>query len=342
MAPLPYSIPDIARAYHWLAHKPHYTEICILHPAYQHGDKHWNRRHDAWPRTHYITNTNQLIYLVRSFAGKRLVCYGINPRPTVLRHENGRIRSAQETDITTSQTLLLDLDLHGTITPAREQSLQELLGNVGEYCTSLGITPPTRATTGRGVHLLFAYPPINVTDYSDIRGQLRTFREQLISELRNDLDHLEARIDETTDLRRMSRVYGTSKPDIGIISRFHGSNRVLDQALQDYLLSLPAAARAPPSASKPLLVIGDKLPGWFTTLLQHDKRLQDLWYGRGKPAGTDHSRTGYDFSLIRCLMRCGIASPDELATILALRPTNRDKPQAYLCRTTLKALGRQP
>src|SRR5262249_9683433 len=105
-----YSPGDVTRSHEWLDHPPGLTEVSILHPAYKPGEQDWNRRHQAWPITRYVTSTGDLLLLVRSYAGERLLCYGLNPRPALLRHEDGRARSAKEADITQSQTLLLDLD----------------------------------------------------------------------------------------------------------------------------------------------------------------------------------------------------------------------------------------
>jgi hypothetical protein len=217
-----YSSLEVIRGYEWLGHKTGTTEVSILHPEYHAGDKDWNRAHQAWPLTHYLTSIHDLIALVRQHAGERLVCYGLNPRPGILRRPDGRLRSAKEPDITISQSLLLDLDLEGTPSPERLRSLVRFLSTADEYFASLGLHRPVRAATGRGSHLLFAYPPILVDQYPDVRERLRTFKQEFSKAHRQDLARLEARVDSTQDLRRMVRVYGTSKPGIGIISRFYG------------------------------------------------------------------------------------------------------------------------
>jgi hypothetical protein len=333
---------DVIHGYEWLDHTDGPTEVSILHPDYRPGDRSWNRRHQAWPITQYVGSIFTLLRLVNQYAGERLLCYGINPRPDILRKPDGRLRSAKETDITMSQTLVLDVDLEGTVTPEREHNLATFLRTADDYFASLGIAPPVRASTGRGVHLLFAYPPITVADYPSLRDRLRTFKHNFSTAHRQDLSRLEARVDSTQDLRRMVRVYGTSKPGVGIISRFHGEERHPDPALREHLLHLPYTPTTPPPAQRSL-TIADLLPDWFGQMLRRDAVLNDLWQGTGKLAGTDQSNSGYDYTIARYLAQHGITNHDTLATIIALRPTGAKerarKGVEYLLRTVTSALA---
>jgi hypothetical protein len=160
MTTLPYSPGDVTRSHEWLHHNGTYTEVTILHPEYRRGEREWNREHDAWPITRYITSAAELLHIVRQYAGERMICSGLNPRPAILRHKDGRLRSATETDIAISQTLLLDIDLHATVTPERMDNLRRFLNRADEYFASNGLQRPVRARTTRGSHLLFAYDPI--------------------------------------------------------------------------------------------------------------------------------------------------------------------------------------
>jgi hypothetical protein len=267
-----------------------------------------------------------------------MVCYGLNPRPAILSKADGRLRSATETDIRVSQNLLLDLDLEGTITPERLDSLKRFLRVADEYVASLGCARPVRAATGRGSHLLFAYAPVLVEEYPDVRERLRSFRDQFAIAVRQDLSRLEVRLDSTQDLRRVVRVYGTAKPDVGVVSRFYGRERHEDAGLRDYLLRLPCCTQSAAPAVVPL-ALGDVLPAWFTVLLAEDERLRGLWQGEGKTRG-DVTASGYDFSLVQSLVRLGHADPSELGTILALRPggCTSAKRHEYLARTVARAL----
>ncbi len=59
--------------------------------------------------------------------------------------------------------------------------------------------------------------------------------------------------------------------------------------------------------------------------------------------GSDQSSSGYDYTLVRALIRYGHTSPEELGTILALRPhgaaLSRQKGPDYIARTVHNALA---
>src|SRR4051794_36994836 len=105
-----YSLDDVLRSYRWLRHVG-WTEVNALHPAYRPGDAAGNRRHEAYPIIDYVNNETGLAAFVARHAGERMVCFGINPRPRIFRHADGRVRSARDADIAVSQNLLLDIDL---------------------------------------------------------------------------------------------------------------------------------------------------------------------------------------------------------------------------------------
>jgi hypothetical protein len=320
-----------------------YTEVSVLHPAYRPGDASWNRRHGSWPVVEYVTSLAGLESVVRTYAGERMVCYGLNPRLAILTKPDGRLRSATEADIRVSQNLLLDLDLEGNVTPDRLDSLKRFLRVADEYVAALGCARPVRAATGRGSHLLFAYAPILVEEYPDVRERLRWFRDQLAVAVRQELSRLEVRLDSTQDLRRVVRVYGTAKPDVGVVSRFYGRDRVEDAGLRDFLLRLPCCTQSAAPEVMPL-ALGDVLPSWFTALLAEDECLRGLWRGEGKTRG-DVTASGYDYSLVQSLVRRGHADPSELGTILSLRPGGgaSAKGREYLARTVARALrGTRP
>ena len=74
----------------------------------------------------------------------------------------------------------------------------------------------------------------------------------------------------------MVRIYGTSKPDVGIVSYFYGGSRVEDEGLRNYLLSLKTTERCLGSL---VLKTGSALPQWFKELLERDRELRELWSG---------------------------------------------------------------
>jgi hypothetical protein len=331
--PQSYRLGDVSRGYAWLGHRRLFTEVSSLHPEYRRGDLLWNKAHDAWPRTHYVTSYAQLERLVRSDAASRLVCYGLNPRPRMLTTEDGRLRSAKEEDITASQSLVIDIDLEGPVTPARTTDLLAFLGTADQYFRELGMNRPVRAKTGRGSHLLFAYEPISVAIVPDVRERLRQYKNDFVTAHRHDLRRLEARVDSTQDLRRMVRVYGTSKPGVGIISRFYGGRRNPDENLREYLLGMRITPTTGPGAAKGVQV---SLPA----LLLQDATFNGLWHGTGKPAGTDQSNSGYDYAIASYLARMG-KTIDEIAMILSQRPMGQKERDAkgpsYLTRTATNA-----
>jgi hypothetical protein len=287
-----------------------------------------------------VTSLAGLLSIVEEYAGSRMVCYGLNPRPAILSKANGALRSAKEGDLALSQSLLLDIDLEGEATTERLASLKrELLPRADQYVASLGCRRPGRCSSGnRGSHLRFAYAPISVVEVPDIGERLRYFREGFVRAVRQDLSRLEARVDTgTLNLRAMIKVWGTSKPG-GSLSRFYGGARVEDPALREYLLRLEVA----PSVAVPAvcaLVVGGELPSWFSDLLGTDERVRSLWHGEGKHRG-DTTASGYDFSLLQALVRRGHADPAELGTIISLRPGASTKGQDYVSRTVATALQR--
>ena len=67
-------------------------------------------------------------------------------------------------------------------------------------------------------------------------------------------------------------------------------------------------------------LIAEELPEWFMPALHAHKDLADLWENRGKPAGTDRSNSGYDYSIASYLLNLGFTNTDEIATIIKHRP----------------------
>ena len=255
-------------------------------------------------------------------------------------NQSGFARAARSSEIELCQNLALDLD------PASDAPLfghiDPLLRAIDEYHRDHGWHVPTRAFTGRGYHLLFALRPVSVTEHPGFDRHLRVFRKDFEQELRAELSRYEVALDPIEDITRRVKIYGTSKPGSRMSSRFYGSDRVEDGALSDHLLSLKPHPTASPST---LVRTEQDVPEWFRRLIEKEGVLRDLWEGTGKPEHTDTSRSGYDFSLIRQLMRRGHTNLQDLATILANRPSGcvqqRDKGDAYIWRTIANALTRK-
>ncbi len=332
-----YSLGDVRNSFQWLGHKA-YTELNAFHPRYKRGDFEWNRENKSFPVIWYTRKAAEVVRFVVKYSASRTVCYGINPRPRIFKKDSGYVRSALEDEIEISQNLLFDFDLESAqITKAQIFACKEFFKRTEGYFRELGLLPPVRAFTGRGIHLLFAYPEIMVKEHQDIGERLKEFRCKFCFEHKRNLDSLELKLDKTQDLRRMVRIYGTAKPDVGIVSRFYGQERIEDEALRGYLLRL---ALPEPEVKKGVLKIGSELPQWFQKLLETDKQIHALWSGTGKPGNTDRSRSGFDYSLAKRLIWLGYRNIDELATILALRPDAgvREKGEQYIRRTIGKAI----
>lgn len=337
-----YSLDELTRSYRWMGHDGSYTELNGLHPEYRPGKTHfdWNVQRRAFPRIWYVRSEMEVVRFAQRFGGSRMVCYGINPRSSIFKNKSGYARAALDTEIAVSQNILFDLDFEDSSTRSEQTTdLEGFLEKTDEYFLDQGLKPPVRGFSGRGYHLLFAYPAIKVRDSPDIRERLAGFRDNFHACFRRELEGLEVKLDRTQDLRRMVRIYGTAKPDIGIPSHFYGHDRVEDHALQNHLLDLQLPEQP---SGRQVVVPRVELPSWFEALLEHDVVLRQLWRGTGKSPNTDTTRTGYDYSLTKGLLCRGYKDIDELATILALRPEGAvrksGKGDQYISRTIANAL----
>lgn len=342
------SIDDVCASYRWLGHaRDQYTELVALHPEYRPGRENldWNKAGNRFPRVAYARFETEVLRFVRQYHGERMVCFGLNPRPEAFANQHGYPRSAREDEIRVSQGALFDFDIkQDRVTRAHVAALERFLDFADDYFLDRGLSAPARGFSGRGYHLLFAYPAVSVAEYPDMADRLRLFAGEFAAAFEDELSLLSTKLDATTyDLRRVVRVYGTAKPRVGITSRFDGGERVEDRALRDYLLglALPDLDRSA-SCDGAMLNISQSLPASFSALLERDEEARALWVGEGKPDTADVSRSGYDFSLACHLFSLGYRNVDELATVLALRPggafQQSGKGEFYLRRTIANAL----
>ena len=333
-----YLADDASRAYAWLEHQA-YTELNAIDPA---------RRRPTCIA--HVNSYAQVEAFVTRYAGRSLVCWGLNERPKVLTNDRGYARSARNSDIEVVSNLALDIDMepgaeHDRL---RAKLVSWVQNEVGTYIQDLGGLAPVYVDTGRGVHVLIALPRTKVADYQDLPLQLAAFRDAAAQDWKQDLSSLEARLDRVQDLRRVLRVPGTAKPDIGYMARFVGYERTEDRGLLEHILSLQTRNGHDVNSHEPaygarLLTVYDRPPVVFEALLERDAKLRDLWLGRSKPEGSDTSGSGYDISLIRRCLILGVHNVSELATILALRPNGSvqgsGKGEVYIRRTIAAALA---
>ncbi|MDA2935401.1 hypothetical protein MYX82_13845 [Acidobacteria bacterium AH-259-D05] len=336
-----YCLEDVTKSYNWLGHKT-WTELNAFHPNYTPGKENfeWNLEQKTFPRIWYGRSEKEVVNFVQRYVQERTVCYGINPRTRIFKNKREYARCALDKEIEISQSILFDFDFEsGKVTKNQVAALETFLKKTDEYFFDLSLKTPVRAFTGKGYHLLFAYPEIEVKEHPDISEKSKEFRDEFNDEYRRDLENLEVRLDKTQDLRRMVRIYGTAKPDVGIVSCFYGGERVEDESLRNYLLSLKTRERCLGSL---VLNTGSKLPDWFQKLLERDRDLRELWSGKGKPQNTDRTRSGFDYSVVRRLLWLGYKNIDELGTVLALRPEGgvkkSGKGEQYITRTIGNAL----
>jgi hypothetical protein len=337
----PYHLQDILASYRWLGHQG-FTELNAYHRDYEPGPENfdWNLKHNLFPIVGYTRSEHGVAGFVRKHHAYRMLCYGLNPRPRMFTNDNRRPRSAREHEIQISQNLLIDIDV-ASKQPSEGQiaELGDTLTRAEDYFLDQGFMAPVRAFTGRGYHLLFAFPEIKVSECPDIASRLRQFSEGFKSAYGRELADFDARVDSTHDLRRMVKMYGSAKPQVGIISKFYSGERLEDERLRTYLLGLESREERKIA----LRLDAGELPPWFETVLQKDARTRELWSGAGKLAG-DTSRSGYDYSLVLRLMGLGHTDICDLATILALRPEGAvqksGKGDSYIRHTIANAILR--
>jgi len=347
------SLEDVCRSYRWLGHDGALTEVVALHPSYRPGAEHlaWNKEHQTFPRTAYVGNEQALLRFIDEHYGngKRMVCMSLNPRSQVFRNERGFPRGAREDEIQLSQNILFDFDGKHPASADVMVGYKAFVKEAGFYLQDLGLNPPVYADTGRGFHLLFAYPAISAGEHADISERITAFAERFRDEFHKELASMDVSLDRTHDLRRMVRVYGTAKPSVGINSKFYGQERVEDEALAGHLLSLqlqehsrPVRVGGEPLYGASLISVYDRLPVVVESLIRGDEKLKDLWEGKNKPEHTDTSGSGYDYSIVRRLIVLGVRDLDLLSTAIALRPGSsyreNGKDEQYLRRTVAKAL----
>jgi len=341
-----YSLPDIKNAYFWLGHEGRgYTELNAYHPDYQPGPEHYerNRKYDLFPKVAYTGGYHGLERFVDQYAGQRTIAYGVNPRPKILRNPQGYVRGARDQDIEIAQNMFLDIDYEQKDPAQRPKEYNQAVGyflhHSDEFFQDKALRAPVKAFTGNGHHLLLPYPPVSLSQVPDWSQRQRKLRDEFVAEYSQELGRLELKVDPTQDISRKAKVYGTAKPG-GVLSRFLGGERESDQALCDYLLSLEIGDSS--RAGLESFQVHGRLPGWFPRLLDNDPKMKMLWLGRGKPDGTDQSRSGFDYSILKRLVWLGKKDPDDLATILALRPEGAvrqsGKGQSYLERTVKAVL----
>lgn len=337
-----YHAGDVYKSFNWLGHKGHgWTELIAFHKGYKPGRENWqeNLRKGYLPKIWYTQKPQAAVRFAQKYFREHMCCYGVNPRPEPLKNGNGYNRSAKDEDIRTVLNFYFDIDcLSKEPTKAQLADLGMFMLRAEGYFQDLGLNAPVLAFSGRGYHLLFSLVPISVEEHPDIKDRLNFFRNEFQAAFNRELENLEARLDNTLDLKRVAKIYGTRKPGGRYLSQFKGDRRIEDKALAEYLLSLEPV-ESPANGIN--LAVDQKLPETFRQFLQEDTTLQKLWNGTGKSRG-DTSRSGYDFSIMRYCLNRGITDIGDLATILTLRPKgcvwSGNKGEQYIKATIANAI----
>jgi len=337
-----YSTSDILQSIDWMGFQK-WIELNAYHKDYQPGKHHFqeNLKNKTLPIVWYANTKQAVVNFVMKYWISYMVCIGINERPQILRNKNGYARSAYEREIEVSRNMMMDLDIRSKNVSKEHLAQVELFFKQSDqYFLDQNLQPPTQAFTGRGYHLLFAYPSVKVAEHPTIAQQQKMFTEQFKSSYKRELDNLEVRVDSTFDLRRMTKIYGTAKPSVGVVSTFYGKKRKEDNALKEYLLNLKVSEQ---NLEHRVVQQNNNLPQLFTALLERDVRLQELWRGEGKTDGSDISRSGFDFSLIKYLLHNGMITDIKiLSDILTHRPNGAvqgsGKGEAYIKHTIANAI----
>jgi hypothetical protein len=310
-------IDDIVSSFAWLGHRGRgLTPLVAFHRDYKPGKEHFeaNLKRRLFPKYWYSVRPEAAVKFVKRFYQDHLCCYGINPAPKRLTTPKGMNRRACDADIELVTNFYLDIDPAAEPTDEQVAELEFFLERTGPYFADVGINNPTQAFTGRGYHLLFAVPPISVLEHPDIKERLNYFRQGFHNEFQRELSGLELKLDNTMDLSRLAKIYGTKKPTGLRVSRFYGGQRKEDMQLKEHLLSLDLEKRVVSPLHAP-----DELPETFKALLKENSYVKNLWNGEGKTEG-DTSPSGYDFSLVKKCLNEGITDIMDLAAILKLRP----------------------
>ena len=128
----------------------------------------------------------------------------------------------------------LDIDFLGERSDEQIAEREMFLVKAETFCEDRKFEKFVKAFTGRGYHLLFAIPPTSVKEHPDIKARLGQFRQTFQKAFAGDLSRLELKLDNTMDLSRVAKIYGTKKPGGRRVSRFFGGVRKEDGSLRAF------------------------------------------------------------------------------------------------------------
>lgn len=291
-----------------------------------------------------FTDQPRFVETITRYADQDLNFYvGLNPRKPIpplnrLRDED----SPTDEEIPGLIRFLLDADVERPKDQAASDDQVKQALKAGEamqaWFVKRGLKRPCMGFSGNGVQLWPNVPafPLTAENRDSIRRKLKAFHALLLRECPFD----GIKLDFTTDLRRLGRLFGTLNAKAGRLSRWitPPESDHADPALLEFILSLEAEPETPRVA----VTLGEfprDLPAHFQELLASSPKLKATWEGN-RPDLIDQSGSGYDLALADLLVRNGF-SDDEIAAILMGAPYAKatGRSGAYLERTISKALA---
>jgi DNA-binding transcriptional ArsR family regulator len=279
----------------------------------------------------YVTSAEELVRVASEWTAEGLtVAVGINPRMTNIKH------AGKDSDIAEVQNLVLDIEPDnpkGTLaTEAQVEACRSFVtGSIVPYLTGKGFIAPVVGFSGNGFHIWLAFPPIVKKSQNWLKLRMQAFIDEVRDAHAAELKEKGLRIDHTSDLSRVFKLYGTRKAELhgARLSRIEGAGtRREDPKVRQYLLALDIKPYLSAETGEAAAVeIGDyahtEVPAAFLALLSKDGRLKSTWEGERHDM-QDNSRSGHDFSLAVQLARLArrdpkvsdLADPKNLAAIL--------------------------
>ena len=93
---------DSVKSFNWLGHGRYgYTELIAFHKDYRPSRENFKNNFEKklFPKIWYTKKTETVVAFVKRYHQEHTLCYGINPRPKILRTNSGYNRSAKDYDI---------------------------------------------------------------------------------------------------------------------------------------------------------------------------------------------------------------------------------------------------
>jgi hypothetical protein len=282
---------------------------------------------DKSPSQFFCRSVDEALGVAKRFSGEANVYVGACPRFR---------RSGTKSDVNTVMAFWADLDFHQIHSDRNEAKAIAL-----ERIYSFPIPPSMIVMTGNGVQAWWALDrPIAVGDDSPLErleGVNRGIAEMLGGDAVHDLARV-LRIAGTVNVPTRKKLERgcTAVPTALIL--WEGPTHPVE-AFDGYVVSTPGT---PPAAEEHLIVASaprTEVVDAFVRLVQelgHAHPVSRTWFGLHEPRDT--SRSGWDWALVRELLRVGVRD-EYIVDIVRAYPKGRGSlaSNRYLTRTLAKA-----